>query len=504
MLSWNWQRVSRRLPILLVPALLAFVLGKATAQTPATLALDEAIRLAKGNNPAFRMQSNDVIVADWGVAESIANLLPSVSVGGGLRYQPAGKAQGFGAFTAEDLGLGETPPVYFSSYGLNMSLGLSGQTFFQIAQQKANRAAADATLSAAEYNLVADVTREYLTALRSKEGVTLAQKDLTSAKESQKLAAARFSVGEGTKIDVAQADVAVGRAEVALIQAENLHETDKLRLLQRLGVNLDRDIELTTRLELFEPTWTREQLTQMALRSHPQLQAARASENAGRAAARAAKTAYLPSLQLSAGWGGTAREQSLSNEEIIADTRGDIENQRSSCETSNKLGALIGRAPQDCTRFVYSDELGQRAIANNNVFPFNFTSYTPSFTLSVNVPIFDGLTRERQLQQARATAEDAQLLRRQTELAQQTAVATAHLNVLTAHRSVSIEQRNAETAAVQLELARERYRLGAGTFVDLSTAEAVKARADRDYVNAVYTFHENVAALEAAVGQRLR
>ena len=77
-------------------------------------------------------------------------------------------------------------------------------------------------------------------------------------------------------------------------------------------------------------------------------------------------------------------------------------------------------------------------------------------------------------------------------------------NVVAAHRSVEIEQRNVKAAETALQLAQERYRLGAGTFLDLMQAQTAKAQADRDYLNAVYGFHENVASLEAAVGQKLR
>jgi outer membrane protein TolC len=56
----------------------------------------------------------------------------------------------------------------------------------------------------------------------------------------------------------------------------------------------------------------------------------------------------------------------------------------------------------------------------------------------------------------------------------------------------------------QLRLARERYRVGAATFLELRDAETVKARADREYLNAVYAFHTGLAQLEAAVGRSLR
>lgn len=500
----NLMRVWRRLPFIVVPALLAFAIGKAQGQqVPASLTLEQAISLARESNPLFRMQANNAAVADWNVAESMAQLVPNFGVSTGFRYQPSGKPQVIGSFTAEDLGITQTPAYYSSDYGLGASLQLSGQTFFQIAQSKAERASTLASISAAEYSLTNDVTREYLAALRAKESIALARKELASAQESHKLAAARFEVGEGTKIDVAGAEVTVGRAEVALVTAENLYETTKLQLAQRMGVSVGSDFDLTTTFEVFEPAWTREELVALAVQSHPQIRAARAAETASTAATRAARTAYLPSLSLNANWGGFAREIG-SREAVISSARNRIEGQRENCIEGNRFRALLGDPAQDCSKYVYTSEIEANALANNNVFPFNWTSNTPSFSARISIPIFNNLTRERQMQQARAAENDARYQRRQAELAQQTQVATAYLNLRAAHRAVTLEKRNAEAAATQLELARERYRLGAGTFLDLSNAEAVKARADRDYITAVYAFHENLAALEASVGQRLR
>jgi outer membrane protein TolC len=48
-----------------------------------------------------------------------------------------------------------------------------------------------------------------------------------------------------------------------------------------------------------------------------------------------------------------------------------------------------------------------------------------------------------------------------------------------------------------------RYRVQSGTFIELSDAETVKARADQSYINALYSYHEALTALETAVGQPL-
>jgi len=484
--------------MLLLPAGVA---GQERAAQPLTL--EQAIEAARQNNPAFRIRENDRGVANWTYAEALGSVLPRVDAGASAGYRASGTPR-VGGLTGEELGISRTPATYSSSYELGLSLQLSGATFFRIAEAKAARTASEADVVAAEFTLAADVTTDYLAALRAADGIRLAQQELESARESQKLAAARYEVGEGTRIDVTQADVAVGRAEVELIRAENAFETAKLRLLQRIGLPLDRDIELTTVPTVFEPKWSREELIQLAMANHPQLESARANESASVAAARAARMNYLPTLYLNGGWRGYTQKRGLSRSEIITQTQASIANQYSNCQVNNKLAALVDEPLADCSIYTYTPEVERRALQANRLFPFDFTEEPPSFSATLSIPIFNGFSRERQRETAQAAADDARHRRREAELAQEAAVATAYLNLMAAYRAVGIEQRNAEAAAEQLELARERYRLGAGTFVDLTQAETVKARADRDYLTALYLFHENHAALEAAVGQRLR
>jgi outer membrane protein len=138
------------------------------------------------------------------------------------------------------------------------------------------------------------------------------------------------------------------------------------------------------------------------------------------------------------------------------------------------------------------------------VFPFDFTRDPVGAQLQISLPIFQGFTRERNVEMAKAASLDAEYRARGEELRIKTEIATAYLNLKTAHQSVALETRNRELADEQLRLARERYRLGAASFLELQDAVTIKARADRAYLIAVYLFHESRAALETAVGRNLR
>ena len=81
-------RMTRALGAALV--LLVLTATALVAQDVQPLGLDEAIRLAKRNNPTYRITANDQAAADWGVREAYGNLLPSVNAGGSASYTEAG------------------------------------------------------------------------------------------------------------------------------------------------------------------------------------------------------------------------------------------------------------------------------------------------------------------------------------------------------------------------------------------------------------------------------
>jgi outer membrane protein len=476
----------------------------AAQQPPASMSLDDAVTLARRYNPSYRMQANDEAVADWNVRSAFGVLLPSLTTSSSLDWQGGGTPN-LGLLNAEDFGLARTPDYLVSSYSIRLGLNISGGTFFRLAQERAAREAVRARVEAAGYTLESDVTRQYLAALRARDGVVLARRDLETAGEALRLAEARFQAGAATRLDAAQAEVEKGRAEVGLLQAHAAEQTEKLRLLQRLGVDLEHDVELTTELVIFEPRWSLDDLQRLAMQQHPQLVAARATESASRAAARSARMQFLPTISIGGGWNGTART-TRDTDFLLDQAELSAENRIRSCEQTNDLYSRLANPlpPGDCSRFAFTAAQRDAVLAANDVWPFDFTRRPPSFGMTVTLPIFNGFAREAQIQTAAAAADDARHQRREEELGRRTTVATAFLALQTAWRSVAIEERNAAAAGENLELARERYRLGAGSILELTQAQGMKARADQAHLTAVYSFHESLAELESAVGRPLR
>jgi outer membrane protein len=483
------------------------------AQQPATLTLDEAIALARRNNPDYLATANDIGLADWAVRDAYGSLLPGASASTTFGYQAAGQ-QRVGNFTGDDLGLGRSTDFYSSSYSLGVSYRLSGSTMMAPRQARSQRDATLANIDAAAFNLTATVTRSYIAVRRAQDGVTLARRELARADENLRLARARVEVGAAIPMEATQAEVERGRAEVTLLQTENLVRTERLRLMQVLGVRFDGDMVLTTDFVLRDVPWTGDDLLAAAQGAHPQLRAARAQASAADAGVRMARSSYLPSLSLSAGISGFARRAGNTDflmDQALGRARDNFAQQAQTCTLLNQISSGLSQplpnTPADCSQFsltsAHEAEIRDQIRASNRDFPFGYRREPFGMSMTVSLPIFDGFSRERQVEQARIQRTDAELRVRAEQLRIETEVGTALANVQTARRSVELETRNADLAGQQLELARERYRVGAASFMELQDAETAKARADRAQLTALYQFHENLAALEAAVGRPL-
>jgi outer membrane protein len=496
---------SPRLVLLALGSLVAWGHGPPELAAQQRLTLDEAIELALAYNPGFQATRNEIAVADWEVRSSRANLfLPTLGASTGLSWQGAGEER-IGGLTSGQLGLGGQPSVLFSSYSLGVTYSVSGTSLRAPALARASRHAASAREERAEADLVLRVTQAYLDFSRQEEALALARRQMERADANLNLARGMADVGAATPLEAMQAEVQVGRARVALLQAEQGIRTSRLTLLRAIGLERDRNIVAGTPLELGAVAWTEEELVEMALRSAPELANLRAGVALADRRIGSARAAYLPSLQLQAGWSGFTR-RTTDESFIIGQVERQSEQAVTQCEFQNEIFRRLADPfpPQDCSLLEITPAQLAGALERNREFPFQFTRQPPSASVSLSIPIFQGLDRRRQVETTRIESENARLRLQEAEQALLSDVATLFATVRTERALAELEERNREVAEAQLRLARGEFEVGTGTFLEVAEAETVAAQADRDHLEAIFRFHDAVARLEALTGARLR
>ena len=145
-----------------------------------------------------------------------------------------------------------------------------------------------------------------------------------------------------------------------------------------------------------------------------------------------------------------------------------------------------------------------RSANSNNAFPFSYTRQPFQASLRISLPIFTGFGRSLRLAQARAQEQDADENDGRAASRCGATCMPAGSASRPSYQAIAVQAANREAARDQLRLAQDRYRLGAGTSLEVSDAQNAVQRAEGDYVNAIYDYHKAIAALEAAVGRPLR
>jgi len=464
--------------LLLCPALIA-----AQQPAPVSLSLADAIAVARDKNPAYRQVLNDRAPAAWGVRSAYSSLLiPSVSAAGGMSYT------GPGSQTFLSSSFTQSVSTVSSFYDLGLSWQLSGTTLSQPGLAKAQQNATDADIAGAANALATGITQQYLTVLQAREQAELARKTVERNDEFLKLAQARFNVGQATLIDVRQAQVARGQAEVALLRAQTAVSVEKLRLFEQMGVTAPVEIaavQLTDTFALQTPAWQLPELLTMAEQQNPALKALRARERAASWGVRAATSTYGPTLSLSAGWSGFT-QQFTDVEPIILSQQSAFASQYNECQDNSTIRTSAGLPPNNCSGFIWGASDEQALRDRNSVFPFEFTRQPFQARLTVTLPIFTNFSRTLRVSEARAQHGDLEEAVRARGLAVQTEVSQAFLTLQTAFRTIGLQDTNLTAAREQLQLATQRYRVGSGTFFELLDAQVAALRAESDYVNAHY------------------
>ncbi len=468
-------------------------------QSPSALTIDQAVALAQRNNPDFQSTRNNARNAAIELRTAYGALLPQVNASFSGQYQQGGQ-QFFNGVS-----LSANSDVMQSQYNIGLNYSINAGTFIAPKVQRANSAAVNADIAGASEALSATVKQDYLTALQSRALAELNDSLVANAKVQLELARAKAQVGTGTLLDVQRAEVALGQQQVALLQARNQNEIDKLRLFQQMGVPQPPNVELVTTFSVRDSLPPLDALLDMARTQNPGIVALRSRETVADLNVKREKTEYTPTLTLSTGIGGYTYQYRDPNY-LINQAQSSTAAEQSSCISTQEVRQAVGlpNTLAQCSGLVFTPAMASQIRAQNSQFPFSFTPAPRSVSAQISLPVFDGFAREQRVQEAAVARENARYNVRSRELGLKADVSAAYLSLQTAQQTVTLQVANAAKAKQELQFVQDQYAVGLATFVDLTTSRAAYAQAENDHINAVYNYQKAVAALESAVGRPLR
>ncbi len=480
-------------------AALAISAQSMIAQQPInkSLTLDDAITTARRNNPNYLIVANNVRSQTATLRETYSALLPNVSSRLSVGYQQAGTQ------FVSGVALGANGDTYQSSYSLGVGYGISGAALFAPRQARANRDAAEADVTSQAEATRAQVTNQYIAALKSQAQANLADSLVASATGQLDLAQAKMEVGAATIVDIRTAEVAVGQAQVNQVTTHNQAVIDKIRLFQYMGVPADTSVQLTTKFAISEPPFTLDSVLSLAKRLNPDVAADESRRFAAQMGVRSAQMSYFPSLSLSTGWGGNAFSYADPNY-LVGLASGQAASSFASCMTLDSIRTRSGLGGVTCQSGTLTPQQIANVRAGNNAFPFNFTKNPLGVSAALSLPIFNNYQREAQVEQARVQRDNADYTLKARNLQLTTDVTNAYLTLIAAAKTVHLQEQTAEKASEDLAAVTEKYKVGAATYLDVITARGLYETAEIGRVNSIYDYHTAFANLESAVGRPLR
>ncbi|NJY62787.1 TolC family protein [Salinimicrobium sp. CDJ15-81-2] len=442
--------------ILISPlVLLLFWTGITSAQDTLYVSLEETVASAVTGNP-------DILISRLEVERAISQLkaangafLPNIGVDGQyvrnikrpVFFLPPG--EGFGGQQGDERGT-VIEAGYDNSFNMTAQATLPLYNQSIIASSRAARTAVklqEKGLEVSENEIRAQTKKAYYDALLARESLQVLILSLENARRNLENIRNQFARELVPEYDVIRAEVQVENLRPDIFAAQNNYEASIYNLKLLTGIPQEIPLQLEESLEELYEEANLFALEQYSLEDNPQLE------------------------QL---------------ETQVALREAQIDLQEANFYPS--LSAFGNYAYQ--------------AQANN----FNFDEYfwvnTSSVGVQLSIPVFEGLTRLRQIGQAKIDLKQTQIQKDFQRRSLSIQAQNALNRIQRALRSLEAQEQNIAQAEKGLEIAFVSYQSGVGTLLEINDAELALTQARLNQLEAVYDFLNALADFNQITGNK--
>jgi outer membrane protein TolC len=417
---------------LFATTLLLFILAnKISAQDSLSLTLEEVVAIALGSNVDVNVSAFRVESAEFGVKEAAGNYLPRLTLNGTYNRNIDKQV----IFLPETFGGGPTRIGLNNNFSTSLDLTLpiySQANHTNKAYTGRNRDLAKENSRGTKQSVVNNIRKSYYQAVAAYETIHVRQKALANAIENSSNVEERLANGLATEFDRASARVKVKVAQNELLNAEREAELRANSLKVAGGIDVGTRVKLLDSLTLTgeERSFTGEE---ESISLNSSLRQTLLQEMVAKQQVNATKASYFPTLSVV----GSYQYQSQQND-------------------------------------------------------FNFDNYrwvkTSYVGLKLQVPLFNGMVTRNKVQQAVFSQKIARLQNEYTERNVESKLKEVLTQLQYSKEKIALQKENVAVSERALELTKERFNFGKGTFIEISSGELDLVSARLNYLQAVLEF----------------
>ena len=403
---------------------------------PATITLQDALRMAQANSPQFRAAVTDAGMAREDKVQARAGMLPGLSYQAQFLYTE-GNGTPSGRFIANN-----SVHEYVSQGNAHEVMGLGPVAEYR--RTAALEAAARARLEIAERGLVVTVTSTYYNLVVAQREYANAQLALTAAQDFLRISRDLERGGEVAHSDVIKAELQRNERTQQLAEAQLAMQTARLDLAVLIFPNFTQDFTVVDDLRLPPPLPAFAEAQKLAAAKNPDLKQAVENLQAARQGVLVAWAGHLPSLSFDY-WYGI-----------------------------------------DASHFA-TQTAGVRNLG-----------YAAAATL--NLPVFNWGATESKVKQAGLQRQQAQVELSYTQRQLVARLQSAYAEATVARAALDNLRNSAELAAESERLTTLRYRAGEASALEVVDAQNTLAQARNAYDQGELRYRVALATLQTLTG----
>ena len=425
----------------------------AEAQQKLELTLEEALNIALSDNPTITVANYEVERYDYVRKQALATLYPQVDASAqyalALRRQEMAEGLSFGGKNTFNVAGNVSLPLFVPS------------VYRQLKMTRTQMEMAVESSRSTRIDLIAAVSASYYSILLAEQSLSVLEEAAVTTDRVVKNTEELFKNGLAAEYDYITARVQRANLEPQILQLKNGVDIAKLQLKMYLSIPEDVDIEVIGSLDDFKDMAMLGADYELDLENNTTLKNLDLQLELLEHQEKLIQTTRMPTV---AAFGQIS---------YIGQERSD-------------LGGLLGGMT------------GGSSTAEQSKF---WWQYPISIGAQINIPLFAGLKKTNQLREVRNQREQLRLQRDYAEQGVRLQVQQSVNTLLTA-RSMMLS--NAETvlqAEKAYEISLARYEAGAGTILELNSAQLSLTQAQLSYSQSIYDYLSAYVEYQKALGK---